>query len=152
MRVIVQRVRSSSVSVNGIRIGQIERGLNLLIGIARGDTSEDVDWMVHKILSLRLFPAETQGSSFQLSVTEIGGGILAISQFTLLADCRKGRRPSFEGAASAIAARQLFEEMVEKLRESGLKVETGRFGAHMSVEIINDGPVTLLLEKGEDRE
>ena len=149
MRVIVQRVRSSTVTVNGTAIGQIERGLNLLIGIAHGDTITEVDWMVRKILSLRLFPAEEIESSFQLSVQEIGGEILAISQFTLYADCRKGRRPSFEEAASSAAAEQLYENMIAKLRQSGLKVETGRFGADMKVEIVNDGPVTLLLEKGE---
>ena len=147
MKVIVQRVLSSSVSVGGQVIGRIDRGLNLLIGISDSDTSADIDWMVRKILSLRIFPEERSGSSFHQSVLEIGGSILAISQFTLYGDCRKGRRPSFVRSAAPERAEPLYCEFLDKLRESGLTVESGRFGADMQVDILNDGPVTLVLER-----
>lgn len=150
MRAIVQRVLSSSVSVGGETIGKINRGLNLLVGIANNDTSADVDWMAQKILSLRLFPADAAGSSFQKDVREVGGEILAISQFTLYGDCRKGRRPSFDSAAPPEIAEPLYAEFIAKLRESGLQVETGRFGADMKVEILNDGPVTVILERNRN--
>lgn len=146
MRVVIQRVNSSSVTVEGVTVGQIGRGLNLLVGIAPTDTDTELDWMVRKVLSLRLFPSEGQ-DRWDLSVSEIQGEILVISQFTLYGDCQKGRRPSFDGAASPIQAEALFDRFLVKLRESGLKVESGRFGAMMQVAIANDGPVTLILEK-----
>ncbi|MBD2260494.1 D-aminoacyl-tRNA deacylase [Pseudanabaena sp. FACHB-2040] len=146
MRVVIQRVRASSVSVEGNLVGQISRGLNLLVGVAPTDTAAELDWMARKCLDLRLFPAE--GSDrWEQSVQEIGGELLVISQFTLYGDCRKGRRPSFDQAAPPAQAEVLYNQFVEKLRQSGLRVETGQFGAMMQVHIENDGPVTLLLER-----
>ena len=147
MKAIVQRVLSSSVTVDGQVVGRIDRGLNLLIGIADTDTSADVEWMARKILNLRIFPEGESNSNFQKSVLDIGGSILAISQFTLYGDCRKGRRPSFARSAGPEQAEPLYCELVDKLRESGLKVESGRFGADMQVDILNDGPVTLVVER-----
>ncbi|MBD0335485.1 MAG: D-tyrosyl-tRNA(Tyr) deacylase [Cyanobacteria bacterium Co-bin13] len=146
MRVVIQRVLASSVSVEGTAVGQINRGLNLLVGIASTDTEADLDWMVRKCLDLRLFPAE-ESDRWDKSVQDIGGELLVISQFTLYGDCRKGRRPSFDQAASSAQAEALYDQFVDKLRQSGLRVETGRFGAMMQVHIENDGPVTLLLER-----
>jgi D-aminoacyl-tRNA deacylase len=146
MRVVIQRVKASSVTVDGVTVGQIGRGLNLLVGIAPTDTDTELDWMVRKVLSLRLFPSEGQ-DRWDLSVSEIQGELLAISQFTLYGNCQKGRRPSFDGAAPPDQAKALFARFVAKLRKSGLRVETGRFGAMMQVAIANDGPVTLILEK-----
>ncbi|MGH7999600.1 MAG: D-aminoacyl-tRNA deacylase [Brasilonema sp.] len=147
MRVLIQRVKSSQVSVNGEIIGQIGRGLNLLVGIADADTHVELDWMVCKCLELRLFPEGEGDERWQKSVQEIGGELLVVSQFTLYGDCRKGRRPSFDRSAAPKVAEDLYNYFVDKLRESGLKVETGRFGAMMQVSIENDGPVTLLLER-----
>lgn len=146
MRVILQRVKSSQVSVDGVTIGAINQGLNLLVGIAASDTEAEVDWMVRKCLDLRVFPASEQGR-FDRSVQEIDGELLVVSQFTLYGDCRKGRRPSFDQAATPELAEKLYEQFVAKLRQSGLRVETGKFGANMQVEIQNDGPVTLILER-----
>jgi D-aminoacyl-tRNA deacylase len=148
MRVIVQRVKSSQVTVDGEVIGKIGRGLNLLVGIADTDTETELDWMTRKCLELRLFPADQNNSSrWEKSVQEIGGELLVVSQFTLYGDCRKGRRPSFDKSAAPDIAKNLYDRFVEKLRQSGLKVETGEFGAMMEVGIENDGPVTLLLER-----
>lgn len=151
MRVVIQRVRSSQVTVDGKIVGKIGRGLNLLIGIADTDSAAELDWMAKKCLELRLFPGE-EGDRFDRSVQEINGELLVISQFTLYGDCRKGRRPSFDRAAAPGTAEQYYEQFVEKLRESGLRVETGQFGAMMQVAIDNDGPVTLILERNADRE
>lgn len=147
MRVIVQRVKSSQVEVAGVVVGQIGRGLNLLVAIADTDTTAEVSWMAQKCLDLRLFPNLDGVDRWEKSVQEIGGELLVISQFTLYGDCRKGRRPSFTRSAAPEPARQLYEEFVDQLRESGLRVETGQFGAMMQVSIENDGPVTLLLER-----
>jgi D-tyrosyl-tRNA(Tyr) deacylase len=146
MRVILQRVTSSKVIVEGHTIGEIGRGLNLLVGIADTDTEAELDWMARKCLELRVFPKD-DGGRFDQSVQEIRGELLVISQFTLYGDCRKGRRPSFDQAAAPEKAENLYEQFVEKLRQSGLKVETGKFGAMMQVSIENDGPVTLVLER-----
>ncbi len=145
MRVLLQRVKSSQVEVEGRIIGRIDRGLNLLVGIAGTDTVAEINWMARKCLELRLFPSESD--RLEKSVQEIGGDLLIISQFTLYGDCRKGRRPSFERAASPIRAQQLYEQFIIKLQESGLRVRTGQFGARMQVTIENEGPVTLLLER-----
>ncbi len=145
MRVVLQRVKSSRVEVAGDIIGQISRGLNLLVGIAPTDTETELDWMARKCLELRIFPDETGKLSH--SVQDIQGELLVISQFTLYGDCRKGRRPSFDRVAPGDLAQQLYDEFVKKLQQSGLKLETGRFGAMMTVQIENDGPVTLLLER-----
>lgn len=147
MRVVIQRVKSSQVTVDGEVVGKIGRGLNLLVGIADTDTDTELDWMVRKCLELRIFPEQETGSSFVKSVQEIGGELLVVSQFTLYGDCRKGRRPSFDRSASPHVAVELYDRFVAKLRTSGLRVETGNFGAMMQVSIENDGPVTILLEK-----
>jgi D-tyrosyl-tRNA(Tyr) deacylase len=147
MRVIIQRVKSSQVTVNSEIVGKIGRGLNLLVGIATTDTSAEIDWMVRKCLDLRLFPDTEGDERWQKSVQEIGGELLVVSQFTLYGDCRKGRRPSFDQSANPQVAADLYERFVNKLRSSGLQVATGQFGAMMQVAIENDGPVTLLLEK-----
>ncbi|BAY44897.1 D-tyrosyl-tRNA(Tyr) deacylase [Scytonema sp. HK-05] len=147
MRVIIQRVKSSQVTVNGEIVGKIGRGLNLLVGIADTDTDAELDWMVRKCLELRLFPDEEEGDRWQKSVLEIGGELLVVSQFTLYGDCRKGRRPSFDRSADPEIAQELYNRFVDKLRSSGLRVETGQFGAMMQVSIENDGPVTLLLQR-----
>lgn len=145
MRVVLQRVSSSRVTVEGEVVGQIGRGLNLLVGIASTDTEAELEWMSRKCLELRVF--SNSDGKFDQSVLEIGGELLVISQFTLYGDSRKGRRPSFDQAASPALAKMLYHQFVEKLRQSGLRVETGRFGAMMQVSIENDGPVTVILEK-----
>lgn len=149
MRVVVQRVQSSSVVVDGKPVGQIGRGLNLLVGIAATDTEAELDWMAQKCLGLRIFP-EPETQRFSQSVQDIGGELLVVSQFTLYGDCRKGRRPSFDRAAPPDQAEALYEQFVTKLRQSGLKVETGVFGAMMQVAIANDGPVTLIIDRDAD--
>ncbi len=146
MRVIVQRVTASSVSVAGEVVGAIGRGLNLLVGIAATDTEAELEWMARKCLELRLFPSDDR-DRWEYSVQDIGGELLVISQFTLYGDSRKGRRPSFDRAAPPDRAQALYEQFVTQLRASGLKVATGVFGAMMHIEIHNDGPVTLLLER-----
>jgi D-aminoacyl-tRNA deacylase len=147
MRVLVQRVKSSQVTVNGEIIGKIGRGLNLLVGIADTDTDAEIDWMVRKCLELRVFPGDEGTERWQKSVQEINGELLVISQFTLYGDCRKGRRPSFDRSAAPKIAEDLYNSFVAKLRSYDLLVETGEFGAMMQVSIENDGPVTLVLER-----
>ena len=149
MRLVIQRVTASQVVVDGEVVGKIGVGLNLLVGIAATDTEAELDWMVKKCLSLRLFPAADSGR-FDLSVRDIQGALLVISQFTLYGDCRKGRRPSFDQAAPPDQAVKLYEQFVAKLRQSELQVEAGQFGAHMHVTIENDGPVTLILERSAE--
>ena len=134
------------MTVEGAIVGQIGRGLNLLVGVAATDTAAELEWMARKCLELRVFPQDDKGR-FDQSVVDIQGELLVISQFTLYGDCRKGRRPSFDGAAPPAIAAALYEQFVALLRASGLKVETGQFGAMMQVAIANDGPVTLLLER-----
>lgn len=146
MRVILQRVRSSQVTVGDEVVGRIGRGLTLLVGIAATDTEAELSWMARKCLDLRLFPGAT-GDRFDYSIQDIGGELLVVSQFTLYGDCRKGRRPSFDQAAAPAIAAALYDNYVEKLAHSGLRVATGKFGAMMQVSIENDGPVTLLLER-----
>ncbi|MEO1375808.1 MAG: D-aminoacyl-tRNA deacylase [Cyanobacteria bacterium J06635_10] len=150
MRVIIQRVKSSQVTVDGEVIGKIGKGLNLLVGIADTDTEAELEWMARKCLELRLFPESTQSNRWQKSIQEIGGELLVVSQFTLYGDCRKGRRPSFSASASPEIAENLYNCFVDKLRTSGLRVETGKFGAMMQVSIENDGPVTLILDRAAE--
>ena len=147
MRIVIQRVKSSSVTVDGKIIGKIGRGLNLLVGISPVDTEAELDWMTRKCLELRLFPDEAEGKGWQKSIMDIQGEILVISQFTLYGDCRKGRRPSFSNSASPEIAEQLYDRFIDKLKQSGLHIANGKFGAMMQVSIDNDGPVTLILEK-----
>lgn len=144
MRVVAQRVSQASVEADGETIARIGRGLLLLAGIGRGDGEAQMRWMAQKVATLRLFPDEE--GRFDRSVTEVGGEVLAVSQFTLYGDCRKGRRPSFTDAAPPESAEPLFAAFVAALRETGLPVSTGRFGAHMHVMLANDGPVTVVLD------
>ncbi|MBZ0311988.1 D-tyrosyl-tRNA(Tyr) deacylase [Clostridium butyricum] len=144
MRAVVQRVTSSSVTVDEKVIGSINEGFNVLIGICKDDTIEDLQYIKDKIINLRVFHDEND--KMNLSILDIKGEILAISQFTLYGDCRKGRRPNFMEAMGGEDAKSLYDKFIEMLKESKLKVETGEFGAHMKVEINNDGPVTILLD------
>ena len=147
MKVLLQRVNGASVSIAGEVVGRIGRGLVILVGVASGDTEKDAQYLAQKSASLRIFPDEA--GRFNLSALDIKGELLAVSQFTLLADTKKGRRPSFVEAAPPAQAEELFERFVEESRASGLKVETGRFQQYMQVEIHNDGPVTILLDSRE---
>ncbi|HPK02758.1 MAG TPA: D-aminoacyl-tRNA deacylase [Candidatus Sumerlaeota bacterium] len=147
MRVLIQRVCRASVTVDGELIGAIRRGLLLLVGIGQEDAADDgaaLAPMADKILNLRIL-ADAEGR-MNRSLLDAGGEILAVSQFTLHADCRRGRRPSFTAAAPPAIAARLFDDFVARLRASGLKVETGRFGAMMDVALVNDGPVTIWLD------
>lgn len=144
MRAVVQRVTSSSVTVDEKVIGSINEGFNVLLGICKDDTIEDLQYIKDKIINLRVFHDEND--KMNLSILDIKGEILAISQFTLYGDCRKGRRPNFMEAMGGEDAKVLYDKFIEMLKESKLKVETGEFGAHMKVEINNDGPVTILLD------
>ncbi|MBN1161492.1 MAG: D-tyrosyl-tRNA(Tyr) deacylase [Dehalococcoidales bacterium] len=147
MKALLQRVSQASVTVDGKEAGRIGQGLVVLLGVAVGDTEKDAQYLVPKIVNLRIF-TDTQGK-FNLSALDVKGDLLFVSQFTLLADTRKGRRPSFVEAASPEKAEALFNYAVGLARESGLKVATGRFQQHMQVEIHNDGPVTVMLDSRE---
>jgi D-tyrosyl-tRNA(Tyr) deacylase len=145
MRVVLQRVSRASVSIDGRTAGAIGRGFCLLVGLTHGDTGAAVDWMAEKVAGLRLFP-DAEGK-MNLGLDEVGGGVLVVSQFTLYGDSAKGRRPSFIDAARPETAIPLYQRFVGALRARGLEVATGEFGADMQVEIHNDGPVTLILER-----
>ncbi len=146
MKIVLQRVNNASVSVDDEKISEIGPGLLLLVGVARGDGEAETDWLAEKVAGLRIF-ADTDGK-MNLDIREAEGEVLAVSQFTLLADTRKGKRPSFVGAASPEEARTLFDYFCEKLRAAGVRsVKTGSFGAMMDVELVNDGPVTIILER-----
>ena len=144
MKALLQRVTGASVSVAGEELGRIGRGLVVFVGVAGGDTEKDIQYLVQKTLDLRIF-ADEEGK-FNLSALDTRGELLVVSQFTLLADTRRGRRPSFSQAALPAEAEVLFQRFVEQIRTSGLKTETGRFQQYMQVEIMNDGPVTILLD------
>jgi D-tyrosyl-tRNA(Tyr) deacylase len=144
MRAVVQRVSRARVTVNGEVTGQISTGLLVLLGVAQRDTAADADYLVGKIAGLRVF--EDEDGKMNRAVGETGGAVLAVSQFTLYGDVRRGKRPSFDGAARPEQARSLYEYFVEKIRAQGLRCETGRFQAMMDVELVNDGPVTILLD------
>lgn len=145
MKAVVQRVRKASVKVDGEVVGRIGQGLLVLLGIRRGDGETEVRFVADKCLNLRIF--EDEDGKFNHSALDIDGEILVVSQFTLYGDTRKGRRPSFDQAAPPEESEPLYERFVELVRESGLKTETGRFGAMMDVQLVNDGPVTILVEK-----
>jgi D-tyrosyl-tRNA(Tyr) deacylase len=147
VKALLQRVTGASVSIGGEVVGEIGRGLVVLVGVASGDTEKDIGYLVQKIVNLRIFPDDD--GRFDLSALDIKGGLLLVSQFTLLADTRKGRRPSFVEAAPPDEAEELFGRFVEQARATGLRVETGRFQQYMQVEIHNDGPVTILLDSRE---
>jgi D-tyrosyl-tRNA(Tyr) deacylase len=144
MRLVIQRVREARVIVDGETVGEIGRGLLVLVGIRRGDTEREAAYLAEKTVHLRIF--EDEQGKMNRSLIDVGGGVLAVSQFTLYGDTRKGRRPSFAGAAPPELAEPLFERYVEELRRHVGHVATGRFGARMLVQLTNEGPVTLLLE------
>ena len=150
MKALIQRVTGAAVSIDGQEMGRIGRGLVVFIGVAAGDKEQDIDYLVPKIVDLRIF-ADDAGR-FNLSARDTGGELLLVSQFTLLADTRKGRRPSFTSAAEPEEAERLFNLLVEKTRAAGLRVATGRFAWYMQVEIHNDGPVTILLDSREKQD
>jgi D-tyrosyl-tRNA(Tyr) deacylase len=144
MRAVIQRVSSASVTVDGATVGQIGPGLLVLLGVAKGDTEQDAVMLARKIAELRVF--QDEAGKMNLSVKDTGGALLVVSQFTLCGDTRKGRRPSFDLAAPPADARRLYEKFVEAARAEGLPVETGVFQAMMSVSLVNEGPVTFLVE------
>ncbi|MEO8362158.1 MAG: D-aminoacyl-tRNA deacylase [Vicinamibacteria bacterium] len=144
MRTVVQRVSSASVDVSGSRISTIGKGLMVLLGVRKGDTPTDLEWMAEKVLNLRIFDDAT--GTMNLSVLDLQGELLVVSQFTLLADSRKGRRPSYLDAASPDEARAVYEAYCDRLAVSGLTVRRGIFQAMMEVALVNDGPVTILLD------
>jgi D-tyrosyl-tRNA(Tyr) deacylase len=147
MRAVVQRVSRARVTVKGETVGEIGLGLLVLLGVGAGDTRPEADYLVEKTIGLRIF--EDAGGKMNLSVAEVGGGLLVVSQFTLYGDARRGKRPSFDGAAPPEQARELYEYFVEKVRASGVRSETGRFQETMQVELVNDGPVTILLDSAK---
>lgn len=143
MRAVVQRVARAKVEVDEASVGSIERGLLVLVGVAEGDTEADLEWLARKLVALRIFPDES--GKMNLSVADVSGSVLLVSQFTLCADVGKGTRPSFGKAMAPEQAQAMFERLVAKVAEA-VPVATGRFGAHMMVELVNDGPVTLWLD------
>ena len=147
MKALIQRVTDAAVTVEGTVVGKIGHGLVVFVGIANGDTLEDIQYLMHKIIELRIFE-DTEGK-FNLSVTDVSGDLLLVSQFTLLANTRKGRRPGFTDAAPPEMAQTLFNQFVEQAVNTDLKVATGKFQTHMLVEINNDGPVTIMIDSRE---
>jgi D-tyrosyl-tRNA(Tyr) deacylase len=144
MRAVIQRVKSAEVRVDGRVTGKIGKGLLILLGVGKGDEESDLSFLTSKIPELRIF--EDDSGKFNLSLKEIGGEMLIVSQFTLYSDCRKGRRPSFTDAEDPTIAKSLYEQFISKLRGQGISVQTGEFQAKMEVHLINDGPVTILLD------
>jgi D-tyrosyl-tRNA(Tyr) deacylase len=148
MRAVVQHVRRARVTVSGKVAGEIGLGLFVLVGVGRDDTRADADYLVEKTIGLRIF--EDAGGKMNLSVADVGGALLVVSQFTLYGDARRGKRPSFDAAAPPAQARELYEYFVEKVRGAGLRCATGRFQEMMQVELVNEGPVTILLDSGKE--
>lgn len=144
MRAVVQRVTEASVTVEGKTVGSIGSGLMVLLGVEQEDTEKDGAYLAEKLAGLRIF--EDEGEKMNLSVQQVGGSILLVSQFTLLGDVRHGKRPSFTQAAPPQEADALYEDLADRLRQKGIPVETGQFQAHMEVSLVNDGPVTILLD------
>jgi len=147
MRAVVQRVSCARVSVSGETTGAIGLGLLVLVGVGAGDTRAEADYLAEKTIGLRIF--EDAGGKMNLSVTDVGGALLVVSQFTLYGDARRGKRPSFAAAAPPEWARELYEYFVERVRAAGLRCETGRFQETMQVELVNEGPVTILLDSAK---
>jgi len=147
MRAVVQRVNRAKVTIDGKATGEIGRGLLVLLGVGAGDTRADSDYLADKVIGLRIF--EDAGGKMNLSVADVEGAILAVSQFTLYGDVRRGKRPSFDAAAPPQPARELYEYFVEKIRTTGIRCETGRFQEMMQVELVNEGPVTILLDSAK---
>ncbi|MBM4001645.1 MAG: D-tyrosyl-tRNA(Tyr) deacylase [Planctomycetes bacterium] len=148
MRACVQRVREAHVAVANEVVGRIGRGLLVLLGVARDDDRADAEFLADKCVDLRIF--DDDGGKMNRSLVDVRGGLLAVSQFTLLGDCRKGRRPSFVDAAPPEWAEPLYDVFVERVRARGVPIETGRFRTHMSVSLVNDGPVTILIDSRRD--
>ncbi|MDP3143246.1 MAG: D-aminoacyl-tRNA deacylase [Candidatus Omnitrophota bacterium] len=144
MRLVIQRVKQASVKINSKIIGSIQKGILVFLAVGKDDSSSDADYLANKLIELRLFP--NGQDKMNLSISEISGGILVVSQFTLLADCVRGRRPSFDFAAEPKLAEELYNHFINSLKKSSLKVETGEFRAMMEVELINDGPVTFIID------
>lgn len=145
MKAVLQRVKYASVTINGTIYSEIKEGLLILFGVEKGDTRENLDWMVKKIPSLRIF--EDENAKMNLSVSDINGEILVVSQFTLAADCRKGTRPGFDKAENPSLAEEIYKDFISELKQTGLTVKTGKFGAMMDIGLCNNGPVTIILEK-----
>ncbi len=145
MRALLQRVSQASVTVDGRVVGQIGRGFCILLGVTHSDTNKEADWLANKIAGIRLF--EDEAGKLNLGLSDIGGELLIVSQFTLYGDARKGRRPSFIAAARPEQSEPLYDYFVNQMRDAGFRVQTGIFGANMQVEIQNDGPITLMLER-----
>lgn len=148
MRAVVQRVSRASVTVNGEVTGQIEQGFLVLLGVGEDDTQDDVIYLAQKTVGLRVF--EDADGKMNLALAEVNGKMLVVSQFTLLGDCRKGRRPSFVNAARPEQADELYQSFVAEVKGHGIEVQTGRFQQHMDVELVNDGPITLLLDSKKE--
>ena len=144
MRAVVQRVSHASVDVEGKEIGAIKQGLLVFLGVEKGDTDKDLEYIVNKVSGLRVF--EDADGKLNLSVVDVAGEILAVSQFTICGDCKKGKRPSFDNAAPAEVGNEYYEKFIAALRAENIKVATGQFQAHMYVSLVNDGPVTILLD------
>lgn len=144
MRAVIQRVKSSSVTVGEEVVGEIGQGLLVLLGVATSDNIDDAEYLANKIINLRIF--EDENGKLNRSLLDIGGNMLVVSQFTLLGDCKKGRRPSFVRAAPPDLAMELYQQFVERVRQKGVSVKTGRFQAKMEISLVNDGPVTLIVE------
>ena len=145
MKLVIQRVDNAKVEVENKMVGRIKKGFLVLLGVAPEDTKETADFLVHKLVNLRVFTDEND--KMNLSVKDINGELLIVSQFTLYANCKNGNRPSFEQAAKPEQANELYEYFVEKCKEENINVQTGEFGAHMQVSLLNNGPVTIILEK-----
>ena len=145
MRVILQRVSAASCVVDKKTVGKIDKGILALVGFTDGDSDKEIDYMVDKIVNLRIF--DDDNGVMNKSLTDVNGSILSISQFTLYGDCRKGRRPSYQNALAGEKAIKLYEEFNKKLRKTNIKIEEGLFGADMKISLVNDGPVTIILEK-----
>ena len=145
MKVVIQRVNSASVEVDSKVVGSINKGLLIFVGISKNYSENKLDYVIRKILNLRLWASEKKG--FDLNIQDVGGEILVVSQFTLFSNCYEGNKPKFNDAAEKDLAKKVYEQFVSKLKESGIKVETGKFAAMMKVRLENDGPVTIILEK-----
>lgn len=150
MKIVLQRVKQAAVEVQGKITGEIERGICLLVGIEKGDSEDDAQYLAKKVVELRIFPDEE--GKMNLSLSETGGGVLAVSQFTLAGSTKKGRRPSFDRAELPERAEELFRCFVDQIKQRGIKIETGVFGSLMDVRMVNDGPVTFILEKNKSDE
>lgn len=144
MRAVVQRVKRASVTVDSRVTGQIDRGILIYLGVTHDDTESDINWLINKIPNLRIFPDEN--GKMNLSVVDLELGVLVVSQFTLMANCKKGRRPSYDDAAKPDYAKKMYDEFVKKLKANKIPVKTGVFRAHMDVEYVNDGPITVIVD------